>query len=404
MKLVATALFGVESVVADELAALGYPRENIKVTDAQIILDPGSEAAAAQAIARANIWLRSAERVLAALTSFMAKDFDELFDNTRALPWEDWIPSQAVFIVNGYSRKSILFGIPSCQRIIKKAIVARLLQAAGLPENAQLPEKKERGVVRIQFSIVNDEVTFMVDTSGDGLHKRGYRPLRHEAPIRESLAAAMIQLSRYQAASDEVLFDPFCGSGTFPIEAALIATNRAPGRFRNFAGETWPIIGKAAFDRAREEADDLYQPAERVLPFLFGTDIDPVAIRAARSNAERAGVESLIRFEKADALSLTAERMRELSGFERFLVIANPPYGERMLDEHEAEELIAGIGRTFLENGKARPDVRLSVLSPEPRFERIIGLPADKRRKLYNGNIRCTMYHYFKHPYRKAKE
>ncbi|NLC84689.1 MAG: class I SAM-dependent RNA methyltransferase, partial [Ruminococcaceae bacterium] len=137
MKLVATALFGVESVVADELVALGYPRENIKVTDAQIILDPGSQAAAAQAIARANLWLRSAERVLAALTSFIAKDFDALFDNTRAFPWEDWIPSQAVFVVNGYSRKSILFGIPSCQRIIKKAIVARLLHAAGLPDNAQ---------------------------------------------------------------------------------------------------------------------------------------------------------------------------------------------------------------------------------------------------------------------------
>ncbi len=404
MKLVATALFGVESVVADELVALGYPRENIKVTDAQIILNPGSDADAAMAIARANIWLRSAERVLALLTSFAAKDFDTLFDSTRALPWEDWIPHQAVFIVNGYSRKSILYGIPSCQRIIKKAIVARLLHAAGLSENAQLPEKSERGTVRIQFSIVDDEVTFMIDTSGDGLHKRGYRPLRHQAPIRESLAAAMIQLSRYESGSDEVLFDPFCGSGTFPIEAALIATRRAPGRNRSFAGENWPLIGKAVFDRARAEADDLSQPADRRLPFIFGTDIDPAAITIARSNAERAGVDSLIRFEQADAMTLNAERMRELTGFERFLVIANPPYGERMLDQYEAEELIYGIGRTFLENDKARPDLRLSVLSPEAHFERIVGVPADKRRKLYNGNIRCTMYHYFKHPYRKAKE
>lgn len=401
MKVVATALFGVESVVADELVSLGYPRERIAVSDAQIVLDPGSDAAAVEAIARANIWLRTAERVLASLASFEARDFDSLFDGTRALPWEQWIPGEAVFIVNGYSRKSALFGIPSCQRIIKKAIVARLLRAARLPEGATLPERPERGTVRIQFSIVNDEVTFMVDTSGDGLHKRGYRPLRHEAPLRETLAAAMLQLSRYQPDSDEVLFDAFCGSGTFPIEAAMIATRRAPGRRRRFAGEEWPLVGQAAFDRARAEADDLFRPSSRSEPFVFGTDIDPAAISTARQNAIQAGLAPLIRFEQADAFSLSPARMQALSGFDRFLVLANPPYGERLLDERAAEEMIAGIGQTFLVNGRARADLRLSVLSPEERFERIAGGVADKRRKLYNGSIRCTMYHYFKHHYAK---
>lgn len=399
MKVVVTALFGVESVVADELVALGYPRDQITVSDAQIVLDPGSQAEAAIALARANVWLRTGERVLASLGSFTACDFDTLFDQTKALTWEEWIPRGAEFIVNGYSRKSTLFGIPSCQRIIKKAIVGRLLRASGLPEDATLPENPSAGSVRIQFSIVADEVTFMVDTSGDGLHKRGYRPLRHEAPIRETLAAAMLSLSRYQPQSDEVLFDPFCGSGTFPIEAAMIATRMAPGRARRFAGEDWPLVGQTAFARAREEARDLYQAPGRDLPFIFGTDIAPAAIRIASENAARAGVAELIRFETADAMILSTDRMRTLTGHDRFLVVGNPPYGERMLDLQQANDLIVGIGKTFFEQGKARRDLRLSFISPEDGFERLIGGPADKRRKLYNGMIKCTMYHYFKHPF-----
>lgn len=399
MKVVVTALFGVESVVADELVALGYPRERITVSDAQVVLDPGSTAEAALAVARANVWLRTGERVLASLGSFLARDFDALFDQTQLLPWEEWIPRGAEFIVNGYSRKSALFGIPACQRTVKKAIVARLLRSQGLPETANLPENAAHGSIRIQFSIVADEVTFMVDTSGDGLHKRGYRPLRHEAPIRETLAAAMLSLSRYQPMSDEVLFDPFCGSGTFTIEAAMIACQMAPGRARRFAGENWPLIGKAAFDRAREEASDRFRIPDRTSPFIFGTDIDPLAIRTASENAARAGVADYIRLGTADALSLTAERMRAFSGFERFLVVGNPPYGERLLDMNQANDLIAGMSRTFFEKGKARRDLRLSFISPEDGFERLIGGPADKRRKLYNGMIKCTMYHYFKHPF-----
>jgi len=397
MKVVVTALFGVESVVADELVALGYPREKISVSDAQIVLDPGSQAEAAIAIARANVWLRTGERVLASLGSFTAHDFDALFDQTKVMPWEEWIPKGAEFIVNGYSRKSTLFGIPSCQRIIKKAIVARLLKASGLSEQATLPEEASIGSVRIQFSIVADEVTFMVDTSGDGLHKRGYRPLRHEAPIRETLAAAMLHLSRYQPQSDEVLFDPFCGSGTIPIEAAMIATRTAPGRLRRFSGENWPLVGQNAFARAREEARDLYRVPDRDLPFIFGTDIEPAAIKTAAENAARAGMSDLIHFETADAMTLSADRMKALTGFERFLVIGNPPYGERMLDFQQANDLVVGIGQTFCEKGKARQDLRLSLISPEDGFERLVGGQADKRRKLYNGMIKCTMYHYFRH-------
>jgi putative N6-adenine-specific DNA methylase len=271
-------------------------------------------------------------------------------------------------------------------------------------DDAIIPENAMNGSVHIQFSIVSDVVTFMIDTSGDGLHKRGYRPLRHEAPIRETLAAAMISLSLYHPQSDEVLFDPFCGSGTIPIEAAMIATRMAPGRTRRFAGENWPLVGKAVFDRAREEAMDLYQPISVNSPLVFGTDIESSSIVTAKENAARAGVADLIRFDRADAMDLTAVRMKQMTGRERFLMIGNPPYGERMLDQQQADELIVGIGRTFFDHGRARGDLRLSIISPEDRFERLVGGQADKRRKLYNGMIKCTMYHYFRHYYDKRSE
>ena len=257
MKVVLTTLFGIEALTADELTGLGYPREQLTISDGQVRLDPGDEPGSfsqtALAIARLNVRIRTAERVLVELASYPAADFDTLFDSARSLPWEDWIAPGAAFTVNGYSRKSALFGIPACQSLIKKAIVSRLLAARGQSPDSRLAEDPSVGLLRIQFGIVSDQVSMMVDTSGEGLHKRGYRPLQHEAPIKETLAAAMLMVSRFAPFSDEAVVDPCCGSGTIPIEAALLAFGIAPGLNRPFAGEHWPIVGAQPFRQAREE-------------------------------------------------------------------------------------------------------------------------------------------------------
>ncbi len=400
MKIVMTTLFGIEALTADELTGLGYARENIRVTDGQVVLDagdaPGETARTALAVARLNVFLRTAERVLVQLAEFPANDFDTLFESTYDLPWHEWIAPGAAFTVNGYSRKSALFGIPACQSLVKKAIVKRLLAARGLAPDSHLSEDPEIGLVKVQFGIVADQVAMMVDTSGDGLHKRGYRPLQHEAPIKETLAAAMIMVSRFEPFSDEALVDPCCGSGTIPIEAALMAFKIAPGMNRAFAGENWQLIGAAAFKLAREEAlarMDLTPPDR---PFIYGSDLVPRALEVCEANAHRAGVEKLLRFRQADLKGLTTDDLDNWTGHPRQLIICNPPYGERMLDVEQAESLYAAMGDIFLDRGMARPGIRLSVITPDEQFENIAGGRADKRRKLYNGMIRCTMFHYYK--------
>jgi putative N6-adenine-specific DNA methylase len=391
-----TTLLGVEALTAGELAGLGYARERVALSDGQVRLVCASEADAARAVARLNVNLRTAERVLLELGHFAAPDFDTLFDEVSQLPWEAWIAPDSAFHVNGYTRKSRLASVPACQALIKKAIVKRLLARRGQRPDSQLPEDEALGLLRIQFAIVGDQASLLADTSGDSLHKRGYRPLRHEAPIRETLAAAMLLASRYQSDRGEAVWDPFCGSGTIPIEAALMVLHAAPGIRRPFAAESWHLVGARAFAEAREEAASRITQAADTGPQVFGSDLDPRAVELAEANAQRAGAAAAVLFRQQDARQTDLSDLPGWTGFARHLVICNPPYGERSLDLQQAEHLYADLGRIFLDRGLARPGIRLSVISPHEGFERLAGGPADKRRKLYNGMIKCTLYHYFK--------
>lgn len=395
MKIIVTSLLGMESLIGEEIRALGYPATAVTVRNAMVELDAGD--AYAEACARINLWTRCGERVLLQLGERPAPDFDALFDAARALPWEDWIEPGQVIHVDGYTRASELFSVSACQSILKKAIVERIISARGAQSPGRLAENPDKGMVSVRFGILDDVASFMVDTSGAGLHKRGYRPLRNVAPIRETLAAAMVRLSQWNPLSGETLLDPFCGSGTIPIEATLIAGHLAPGAHRSFSGENWAFVGRAVFDRAREEAGDLARPADAVRSRVFGSDLDPRMVTLGQENAQRAGVPDRIGFFQADAFALDRPAMEAHVGSGDRLIVCNPPYGERMLSPEDALAIQDGIAEAYLPGGALREDLRLSVLSPDDLFERNIGVRADKRRKLYNGMIKCTMYHYFKH-------
>lgn len=396
MELIITALFGLESLVREDLEAIGYDRRDIEVQDGLVILRTPQDQLP-NAIARTNIWVRRGERVLLCVGRFRATTFDEFFDGMMNIPWEDLIPESFAFHVNGYSRKSLLFGIPSCQRLCKKAIVRRLLESKGKSEVDRLVEDESVGMLKIQFGIVSDEVCMMIDTSGDGLHKRGYRPLMNVAPIKETLAAGMVSLSQYHPFENEALVDPFCGSGTIVIEAAMIALNIAPGLFRSFSAEKWPFSGKKVFDNAREEAKSLRLERPKSEVFFFGSDIDAKAVDTAIRNAQAAGVGDYVKFITRDAFSQTPEALKEWTNIDRQLVLTNPPYGGRLMTPEDAFDLFRKIADTYLdEKGFCRKGIRLSVISPDDTFEKAAVRPADKRRKLYNGNIRCQMNHYFR--------
>ncbi len=394
MRVVITSLFGLESLIAEDLVAIGYDKGQIKVTDGQVVLLVDDKDLA-NAVARVNLWVRTGERVLVEVGNFPAYSFDDLYEGIRTLPWSDFIPLGYAFHVNGYSRKSKLFGISACQSITKKAIVDTLLSSRkGL---LTIEEDETIGLLKIQIGIVADQVSVMIDTSGQGLHKRGYRPLAHEAPIRETLAAGLVRLSRYNPFGEEALVDPFCGSGTIPIEAALLAFNIAPGLERSFSAENWPVIGRDAFARGREEAKELQDTDIPDDIYYFASDIDPKAVAVAKRNSESAGVSNLIRFEVADAFIQTPEKLAAWTKMKRQLIICNPPYGERLLTEEAAAQIYHGIAQTYLDSeGYCKKGIRLSVISPDDTFEKSAGRAADKRRKLYNGNIRCQMYHYFR--------
>lgn len=396
MKIIITALFGLESLVSEDLVSIGYPKDKITVSDGLISLEvTGGQLP--DAVARVNLWVRTGERVFVELANFPARSFDELFDGISSISWEDFIPKDFAFHINGYSRKSELFGISACQSICKKAIVKRLLADRRLLSTDTLIEDERRGLLKIQFGIVADQVSVMIDTSGEGLHKRGYRPLAHQAPIKETLAAGLVRLSRYRPFGEEALVDPFCGSGTIVIEAALAAFNIAPGLNRPFAAENWPIIGKTAFSRARAEAKQLQDQDIPDDIYFFGSDLDNTAVETSVRNAHAAGIDKVVRFSQADAFDQTPEALRKWTGLARQLILCNPPYGERLLSQDEAQEIYKGIAHTYLdEEGNCRKGIRLSVISPDDTFENAVGRPADKRRKLYNGNIRCQMYHYYK--------
>ena len=361
-------LFGLEGLIADELKRLRF--DGVRADNGRIFFQ-GEELA----LARANICLRMGERVLIELGSFEATSFDSLFEQTKALPWERFVPKDAAFPVTGHSLNSALFSVSDCQKIIKKAIVERLKKVYHL---SWFPETAE--TVQIRFSILKDHVSLCLDTSGVGLHKRGYRPAHNAAPLRETLAAALVTLSHYRGREDFV--DPFCGSGTIPIEAALIALNRAPGLNRSFVAMDWRTLDKRIWKDAAEEARSReFHGSYSIL----GSDIDPKAIAIAAANAERAGVKEIVRFETSDALRFDRQT-------ERGVIVSNPPYGERILEKEQAEALYRGFGAAL----RDKPNWQVYLLSSHTEFERCFGRQADKRRKLYNGMIKCDLFMYYK--------
>ena len=358
-------LFGLEGLVGDEIRRLGP--EDVQVENGRVLCRGGIAD-----LPRLNINLRCGERVLLQLARFTARDFDSLFEGTRSVPWEDYIPREGQFPVKGHSLNSQLHSVPACQSIVKKAAAERLGARYGL---RTLPETGEK--YQIQFAIMGDEVTLCLDTSGPGLHKRGYRAVGVEAPLRETLAAAMVTIARFRG--KDPLRDPFCGSGTIPIEAALIAKNRAPGLDRRFDAQRWAAVPQSAWLAAAEEAMD----REFEGPYdIWGGDISPRAVAIARENARKAGVEDVVRFDQADARAL------RVSG-EDGQIVTNPPYGQRLLEKEEAEALYRAFGEVY----RTVPQKwRVLILSSHPAFEKYFGRRSDKKRKLYNGMIKCDLH------------
>ena len=359
-------LFGLEGLCADEIRRLGL---EVRAENGRVLC-----AGAPGDLPRLNLNLRTGERVLLVLGGFPARSFDELFEGTRALPWEQFIPRQGRFPVKGFSLNSTLHAVPACQSIVKKAVCARLGERYGLET---LPETGP--LFQIQFSILKDQAVLMLDTTGAGLHKRGYRPQGVAAPLRETLAAAMVLLSRYRG--KDPLCDPFCGSGTIPIEAALIAKNRAPGLGRTFSAQKWDWLDSRAWLEAADEAMDKEFHGEYE---IWGGDIDPQAVELARHNAALAEVDDVVRFDVDDARTF---HWGGLCG----RVVTNPPYGERILERKEAEALYRAFGRAW---SKFPEGWKLFLLSSHTEFERTFGKPADKKRKLYNGMLKCDLFQY----------
>ena len=369
IKLVATCLFGLEKLVGEEIDALGYERR--ETIDGRVYFEGGVEA-----IARANINLRCAERVLIEMGSFQAKTFTELFDGVKKIPWELFIKEKDAFPVKGHSIKSDLHSIPDCQKMVKKAIVERLKQTY------KTEWVEETGVkYQIEFFILNNRATIMIDTSGVPLHKRGYRTEANLAPIRETLAAGLVKISRPR--EDVILWDPFCGSGTIAIEAAMIMTNTAPGAKRSFSAEKYPWIPARLWKEAREEAEKNRTPDTAFR--AIATDIDPETVEIARDNIRRAGMWDYINCFTKDALTIRKDDKRTT-------IVCNPPYGERMDTVRSAQKLYKDMGKAF----KNLSPWQIYIITSEEDFENLYGKRADKVRRLYNGMIRCNYYQYFK--------
>jgi putative N6-adenine-specific DNA methylase len=367
-ELIATTVMGLEAVLSRELKSLGY--EDQLVENGRVTFY-GTE----KDICKTNLWLRTAGRILVKMGEFEARTFDQLFEGTKALAWPDWIPMDGEFPVDGRSHKSQLSSVPACQGIVKKAIVEKMKQRH---DTEWFPETGPRYVAEV--SLLNDIATLTLDTTGAGLHKRGYRIETTEAPLRESLAAAMVLLSRWRP--ERPLYDPFCGSGTILIEAALIGWNIAPGLRRTFNAQAWPNVTAAMWDEAREEAYDLMK--DDIPVNIVGSDIDREAIQTALANLKSAGMSKEI---KLNVLPVSDIRPDGDYG----CIITNPPYGERIGTMPEVEKLTKQLGQLArqLENWSH------FVITPDKEFETRFGRKADKKRKLFYGQIECTYYQYF---------
>ncbi|OQB24114.1 MAG: Ribosomal RNA large subunit methyltransferase L [Firmicutes bacterium ADurb.Bin182] len=367
MKFLVTCKLGLESVVARELKSLGI--EPAGVNDARVLF-PGDYSD----MAKASVWLRCAERLLLVVGSFPAKSFDELFEGTKSLDWKRFLCRDAAIHVNGKSAKSALFSVSDCQSIVKKSIVENLKSAYN---TAVIPETGSTIIVEV--GLFKDTATLALDCSGAGLSRRGYRTYNVAAPLSETLGAALVLLSRHRP--DQPLIDPMCGSGTIPIEAAMIAMNAAPGVNRKFAAEDWPFVEKQIWRIAREQARD---SVREVKLDILGSDIDARSIELCKKHAKKAGV--MLKWEVKPLCDIRSNK-------ENGVIICNPPYGERMLEKREAENLYKQMRAPF----EALDGWSVNVFTANRDFEKLYGRRADKRRKLSNGGMPCTLYQYFKH-------
>ncbi|MDR7075334.1 putative N6-adenine-specific DNA methylase [Neobacillus niacini] len=367
-QLIATAAMGLEALVAKEVRALGYECE---VENGKVIYT-GDE----NAIARSNLWLRTADRVKIKVGEFKAYTFDELFEKTKALPWEKYLPEDAEFPVTGKSVKSKLFSVSDCQAIVKKAVVDRM--KSYYKRNSWFEETG--AYFRIEVALLKDVATITIDTSGQGLHKRGYRVDQGEAPLKETLAAALVSVTNWKP--DKPFIDPFCGSGTIPIEAAMIGQNIAPGFNREFVSENWNWIPGSVWDEARIEAEDLAnydQPLD-----IIGTDIDHRMIKIAQENSFEAGLGDLIQYKQMQVRDITTNK-------EYGVMVGNPPYGERLGEKKAVEQMYKEMGQAF-----SKLDTwSIYILTSNEEFEQFYGKPATKKRKLFNGFIRTDLYQYW---------
>lgn len=367
-QLVATSAMGLEAIVAQEVKALGYET----TVDNGKVYFQGDETA----IARANLWLRVADRVKIVVGQFPAKSFEQLFESVKDLPWEKYLPVDAAFPVSGKSVKSKLYSVPDCQAITKKAIVERMKQ-----HYKRLGFLDESGATyKIEVSILKDVATLTIDTSGAGLHKRGYRQAQGEAPLKETLAAALIQVSKWNP--NRPFVDPFCGSGTIALEAAMFGQNIAPGYNREFISEDWPWMKAQIWDAVRDEAESLAnydQPLE-----IVGSDIDHRMVSIAQDNATEAGFGELITFKQMQARDFTTQLTDGV-------MIGNPPYGERIGDVEVVEQVIRDLGKVM----KNYPTWSVYMLSSMKNFEELYGRQATKKRKLFNGFIETNYYQFW---------
>ncbi len=366
--LIATAAMGLESIVAKEVRDLGY---EATVENGKVIFD-----APISAIPRCNLWLRTADRVKILVGKFQAKTFDELFEQTKALPWESYIDETGQIPVSGKSVKSTLYSVPDCQAIVKKAIVERMKLKYGL-----INKLEESGALyKTEIALLKDEATLTIDTSGTGLHKRGYRVGQGEAPLKETLAAALVQLTNWKP--DQPLTDPFCGSGTILIEAALIGQNIAPGFNREFASEEWSFVKQKHWDAAFGEAEEVANYDQPL--FITGSDISHQLIETAQANALEAGLGDLIEWKQMQVSDLT---IKQKDGY----LITNPPYGERLSDREEVEKMYQDLGTIM----RHHPSWSAYIITAYEQFEKVFGKPATKKRKLFNGFIQTNYYQYF---------